>query len=666
MTDLNRRTSATEPKAELAPGQPLPRGAGARHALGRALPGGRGGRAVALAVAVILPLTLANTSMAATQVSVTNPGGLTAAGPVNAEYGFPSWYSDSSGTRLEPCLDGANPLCGFLPGDIPNPDIPVSFPGNFPGEFFYQVVSGDLALPGGGRAVLTLGLEAAFAQGAAAAGDQQVFARTRVVVKGGTPNTTLTFKHPFGELTIDTDTTGAGRLVQDISPSVGNFSTPLASNFGPFLKWDPAVAPLAPAGYVGDPGVAHQVVGGKNGYNAFSVTGGGLNLSTTDLTISGKIATNTGVTGDYAVVNGQFLDVFATSRGTSLQVDGVNGAYLTTPMEQDAGSERHYARIALLNGATPAKVTVSNLGDKPVSTAVITVADVKVSQADYDGTSLTVTASATTYPLTVVGVGTLANGLAKAFPLSAPPAAVTVRSATGSPVTVPVRITSGPVSDPALAPVTPAPAGPPVNDNTANNPAIANAAPVATVAAVPAAIGGATVTLDGSASSGASAYAWSQVGGPVVALTGQATAKPTFTVPFFTATSAAKPATAASPLSFRLVVTNAAGVSSAPTTVVAPIKADTLAVTVARHRLGDELRVDGTSLIDGVAGARTPSTAVVIWDNSKPSTPVKIGTAIVDSLGAWSLRLRPGPGIQVTAVLVQSTRGGVAALQTTR
>ena len=155
--------------------------------------------------------------MAATQVTVKNPGGLTAAGPVNSEYGFPSWYSDSAGVRLEPCLDGDDPLCGFLPGDIPDAETPVAFPDNFPEEFFYHLVSGDLTLPGGGKAVLTLGLEAAFAQGPAAAGDQVVFARTRVVVKGGPANTTLTFKHPFGELTIDTDGTrrrsaGAGHL----------------------------------------------------------------------------------------------------------------------------------------------------------------------------------------------------------------------------------------------------------------------------------------------------------------------------------------------------------------------------------------------------------------------------------------------------------------------
>jgi len=605
-----------------------------------------------MASGVIVSFALATNSMAATQVTVKNPGGLTASGPVNSEYGFPSWYSDSAGVRLEPCLDGDNPLCGFLPGDIPDAEAPVAFPDNFPEEFFYHLVSGDLTLPGGGKAVLTLGLEAAFAQGPAAPGDQVVFARTRVVVKGGPANTTLTFKHPFGELTIDTDGTGAGRLVQDISPAVGNFNAALAGNFGPFLKWDPAVLPLAPAGYVGDPGIAHKVVGGKNGYNAFSVTGGGINVETTDFTIQGKIATNTGVTGDYAIVNDGYLDVFATSRGSSLQVDGVAGQYATTPLEHDEGTERQYARIALLNGAVPTQVTVRNLGDKPASTAVIKLADLTVTKAIYDGENLTVAAkaiSAASYPLTVVGIGTLASNGPTDFPLAAPPATVTVKSAGGAPVTYPVTITAGQASPEALPVVPPEPSPGPVTDNTPDNPDAVVPAPVATIAPITAAVRGTTVTLDGSASTNAVSYAWTQVGGPAVTITGATTAKPTVTVPYFTATGATVPAPTAVPLTFQLAVTNSKGETTTSTPVEVPVQADTLTIAAgARHKIGTELRVDGTSLIGGVAGVRTPATSVVVWNITNPAAPVKLGTSPVDTLGAWSLRLKPGPTVQVT------------------
>jgi hypothetical protein len=59
------------------------------------------------------------------------------------------------------------------------------------------------------------------------------------------------------------------------------------------------------------------------------------------------------------------------------------------------------------------------------------------------------------------------------------------------------------------------------------------------------------------------------------------------------------------------------------------------------------------------AGGRPdPPTGVVIW-NITGATPVRLGTANVDTLGAWTLRLKPGgPTVRVSAVLVQSTRGG--------
>src|SRR5919112_2484602 len=205
-------------------------------------------RGVAAAAAVILTAAGLSSAVAATQVTVKNPGQLTAVGPVNTEYGFPSWYEDSNKTRVELCLDAENPLCGFLPGDIPDETAPISFPDNFPEEAFYMLAGSELDLPGGGRAVLVLGLEAAFAN-TVTQGDQVVFGRQRIVVKGGPANSTLTFQHPYGTITIDTDGAGDGKLVEDISPAIGNFTTALKSNLGPFLKWDTG----APEGYLGDP-----------------------------------------------------------------------------------------------------------------------------------------------------------------------------------------------------------------------------------------------------------------------------------------------------------------------------------------------------------------------------------------------------------------------------
>ncbi|WP_091182153.1 hypothetical protein [Microlunatus flavus] len=620
----------------------------------------RARRLTGAAATVLLVVGVATTSEAVTRVTVTNPGGLTAVGPVNTDHGFPAWYGDSAGTRVEPCLDGDDPLCGFLPGDIPDPDVPVAFPDNFPGEFFYQLVDSSLTLPGGGSATLTLGLEAAFANDDPIAGDQLTFARTRIVVKGAQRSTTVTFKHPFGEATVDTDATGAGRLVQDISPAVGNFSTALKSNFGPFLRWDPAVAPAAPAGYLGDPAQTHTVVGGRNGVNQFGAfaTDGSRIASTDQFSVSGKLATNTGVTADLAQVHGGFLDVFATSTGAQLEVAGVDGQYARTPMTNDAGSSRHYARIALAAGAKPASVTVRNIADKPVSTSVVKLADVTVTRADYDGTTLTVAADGddASYPLTVVGIGSLPSKAPVEFGVTAPPATVSVRSSTGSPVTFPVTVTGGAVTPPGLPPVPPAPDPGPQDDNTGNNPA--PSAPVVAVAAPTPTLPGGTVTLDASGTTGATSYAWTTVSAPTGAsLAGATTSKPTLTLPFATTTAATAPAQPWAPVVLKVVATNAAG--SSETQVTVPVKQDVVTVLAgARHRLGTELRIDGTSLVDGQAGVRTPATTVVVWDTTNPAAPVKLGTAPVDTLGAWPLRQKPGPTRQVTSVLVQSTRGG--------
>lgn len=71
---------------------------------------------------------------------------------------------------------------------------------------------------------------------------------------------------------------------------------------------------------------------------------------------------------------------------------------------------------------------------------------------------------------------------------------------------------------------------------------------------------GAPVMLDGSLSTGPSlSYAWSQLAGPVVALSGAATAHPTFTAPHVSVAGAT--------LTFKLIVTGSDGRVSNPDTV---------------------------------------------------------------------------------------------------
>ena len=628
-------------------------------------------RSIAAATALLLAATGAGASLAATQVTVKNPGGLTAVGPVNTEYGFPSWYEDSNKTRVELCLDAENPLCGFLPGDIPDETAPISFPDNFPDEAFYMLAGSELALPGGGRAVLVLGLEAAFAN-TVTEGDQLVFGRQRIVVKGGPANTTLTFQHPYGTITIDTDGAGDGKLVEDISPAVGNFSTALKSNIGPFLKWDPAAAPAAPEGYLGDPGQDHTVTGSPFGYNKFSVNGGGLALETDQFTVQGKISTNQGVNGDSAVLNGTMIDVFASSgNGAQLQVDGQAGVFETTPMLSDPDTGRYYARVQF-TGTAPATVKVTNIGDKPASSSQISVtkpSGILITKAVYDGTNLTVGAlSSVGYPLTVTGLGTLdepAAGTAaeKSFPVKAPPATVTVKTAAGGSASLPVTVTGGSATPVGLDPVTPAPdPGPVVDTGSGSVPGETQPTTAVATAASTTVTRGGAVQLDGSASTGAASYKWLQVSGPAVTFSSDTAAKPTVTVPYYAKTTDTAPLTAKAndPIQIQLVVTDKNGIGSAPATVNLTVQTDTVAVAGSRHRLGTELRVTGTSTLAGNTAVLIPATTVVIYDTTAGRAVTKIGTAQVDTLGAWSYRAKPGPNRQITSVLVQSSRGGTA------
>ena len=74
-----------------------------------------------------------------------------------------------------------------------------------------------------------------------------------------------------------------------------DFKAALNGEIGVFLRWDPAVLPAAPAGYLGDPNVLHRVTGSPANTNYFriagpNVGGAGVNTIQTNLfSVSGKL-----------------------------------------------------------------------------------------------------------------------------------------------------------------------------------------------------------------------------------------------------------------------------------------------------------------------------------------------------------------------------------------
>ncbi|HEX8285146.1 MAG TPA: choice-of-anchor D domain-containing protein [Pyrinomonadaceae bacterium] len=254
-------------------------------------------------------------------------------GPVDPRVGFPLWYQDDQGLRLALCLD-TNGLCL---AEIPNTAAPPSVTDtnmNFPGEAFYWTAEAEITLPSGGRGRLVLAKEAAFTTEEATVGNQITFSRIRIRIDKLTAGATYTITHPYGVVTLVADgdgtatfnavATDGGDLVvaddggattqakgsgsgggstfngeidttEDIGIGPSDFREALKGKFSTYLRWDPAVSPAAPAGYIGDPNVNHTVIGSPFNTNFFriagpNVGGSGVNtIQTNAFAVQGKL-----------------------------------------------------------------------------------------------------------------------------------------------------------------------------------------------------------------------------------------------------------------------------------------------------------------------------------------------------------------------------------------
>lgn len=516
---------------------------------------------VSTAALAVAGLVTGGAAVAVAEVVEAPPSGLAAVGPASSAHGYPTWYEDTAGLRLEQCLDMEDPYCdpAFLAGEMPTADSPMSFPGNWPMESFYFLAGSTMDLSGGGRAKFVGGLEATFANDAVREGDQVVFGRIRFDLDlpgAGTYSVT----HPYGKdtFTVSAEEAEDFRYVEDITPAPGNFTLAMKSRLNPFLTWDTGLVSAGGNQYVGDPAVEHRVTGSPLGTNVFRIEGPdiggpGVDRIETDLfTLMGKVATNSGVDAHKAVLNessaGSFLDVFATSdAGDTLTVEGAGSEKVT----MQADGRRYFARIPL-EGPAPAAVTVANESDVPVASKSVDVSDeVVISGAVYDTAAKTLRVSASSTDrldapalsldsLVDVETGAPAtfdtDGTAK-IALAAPPARVTVSSAGGGSASAPVTVSGGAMSTPA--------------------------ATVAVVTGPSAATLGQQVTLDASASLNAEAFVWRQTAGePVttpagVPVDGATTPSVTFLAP-----------AASSELAFTVTATGSGGEStSAPFTV---------------------------------------------------------------------------------------------------
>lgn len=561
---------------------------------------------------------------------IRNSTRLAARGPIDPDNGFPRWYRDSSGVRLELATDPGDPRTPAM-GELPDPGSPVRFPDNFPDEAFYFLAEAELPVGGGprpGRARVVLALEAAFdGTGAVADGRQQVFARIRVRIDGGIPGAAYTFTHPYGETDpLVADENGRVSVTEDIGAAALRFDTVVADGeVAPFLRWDTG----APDGYLGDGGTAHTVTGSPFGTDFVRIRGPrvggpGVDVVSTDLfTLQGRLATVAGAEVTRAVyarsAGAVVADVFATSEpGQVLHAGGVT---------LRAAGTAYHGRAAL-PGDPPATIDLVNSTDVPPTVTTAALVDaVTVTHAAYDVAErrLTVEAGSSDVDgpvtLSVPGFGDLAGGKGVFEPVDAPPAEVRVVSSRGGSDRRHVLV-AGPATEPD--PLT-AVAGP---DRIA--------------------VQGDPVTLDAGASTGVvTSYAWAQTAGTPVELTDPDRARTTFVAP------------APGALEFTVTVDGAA--TDAVTVLVeAPVPAvDTLVVGRAEFRTDS-----GRWRIDGTATGPLPDRVTVALDGTE------IGGAAVDATLGWDVRrtllpgedLEPVPGDQV---VVTSTRGGATTATVT-
>ncbi|MFZ4717819.1 MAG: choice-of-anchor D domain-containing protein [Ilumatobacteraceae bacterium] len=321
--------------------------------------------------------------------------------------GFPTWFQDANGVRAELCLDpnDTNCLAPLAAPGIYDPNLPLSFPSNYPDELFYSAVDSQpvtatdaSCVDAGGTISVHLALEAAYFSGTPAPGDQAVFGRIRVNAQAGSGlcgGTWYTFRTPYGPITVQTQADGSivGGAASAATVDVGCFPTPAV----PCAFNETLAAPVlqigflqqvsgAAAGYLGD-GSFSPVTGGLAGYNHLEVV---------------KWAEGTA-----PAASGYQADCTGTC---TVVADTANFAVLTKlagPLSADV-TTADFGGQALATTSAAKAITITNLGAGALGLDSSTIDQVEITGADaaqFGLTSTTCSVASVTAPVAATPLG---------------------------------------------------------------------------------------------------------------------------------------------------------------------------------------------------------------------------------------------------------------------
>jgi hypothetical protein len=566
---------------------------------------------------------------------------------------FPVYYQDHTGLALELCTANNDQLnmCIFDPIDTSDAEtLEYQRQIGFNAEAFWWTADAALTMPASqacpdcSSGQITLAVEAAFNQERPKKGDEFMFGRIRIRVDAPYAGT-YTVKHPFGSQKFVVTAPGKRAINEtiDIGSVTPDPTGPLRSGIMAFLRWDPAVGPAPPQGYIGDPNVPHPVVGSPLDQNYFRVEYEGTEpigqngekfVQQNDFSISGRLysgVTPAPLVVDRASYSGNRVELFARSAPTATLSVLFDDQTEAKTLVGDGKGNFWYAASG---SAMPkvARVTAKNAEntDTQINTPVSDVVDITEAKYDPAAKKLSITAksSSETAVLKMVGFGEPTVGYTGATEIpnvAVPPAVVMVRSDKGGVDQEPVLL----LGDSNGTPGGEGPGGedPGGEDPGTGTAPVANADSAETVAGTPVTI---DVALNDTASGGAT------VSRSTVVITTPPQKGTIGLIGVSGVTYTPNATFKEGSDTFQYKISDSQGRVSQSGTVTVTLIAEQLALTEATYRTGTLSWV-----ITGTSNARIGNTVSAYYGTytEGATTNQLIGSAPVDAAGVFDIRV---------------------------